>query len=138
MIMNTRRRYIAFFGGARTFIALLVTTISATGCGGPYQSAPVNVAKAQEVLITALDSWKNGDPIELLQSEAPAIVVQDFDWMSGVKLLQYEVLDDENPVDANLVSKVKLSLQDKRGNKSEKSVIYHVGTAPALTVFRAQ
>lgn len=107
------------------------------GCGGPYQSAPVNVNKAHETLVTALDSWKNGDPAESLQEQSPAIVVQDFDWIGGMKLLDYEVVDEGTPVDANLVANVKLKLQDKRGTKSDKTVTYHVGTAPALTVFRA-
>lgn len=116
---------------------LVLFTLIQCGCGGPYQSAPVNVDKAHETLTLAMDSWKNGDQADSLQDQSPAIVVQDFDWIGGMKLLDYEIIDDGKPVDANLVANVKLKLQDKRGTKSEKTVTYHVGTAPALTVFRA-
>jgi hypothetical protein len=50
--------------------------------------------------------------------------------------VDYEVLDGGKPESANLVARVKLSLEDKEGAKSEKTVTYLVGTAPVLTVFR--
>lgn len=108
-----------------------------SGCGGgAYQSAPVNAAKARETLETTLDAWKSGDPADEMQDQSPAIVVQDFDWQGGAKLASYEILEDDKEVNANLVVKVKLKLQDKTGNKFEKTVTYLVGTAPTLTVFR--
>jgi hypothetical protein len=115
---------------------LFLLTLASSGCGGPYQSAPVNVSKAQELLVEVLDNWKSGEPAAALQEQSPSIVVQDFDWLGGAKLVQYEILDEGKPENANLVAKVKLTLQDKRGTKTEKTVTYLVGTAPALTVFR--
>jgi len=121
----------------RAGMALVLCSLLLTGCSsGPYESAPVNPDKARETLTTALESWKNGVTTEDLRQQTPSIVVQDFDWMGGVKLLDYEVLDEGNPESANLVSQVKLSLEDKDGAKSEKTVTYLVGTAPVLTVFR--
>jgi hypothetical protein len=118
------------------FAALLCTLISA-GCGSrPYESAPVNADIARDTLNAALESWKEGASLESLKADSPSIVVQDFDWAGGSKLLDYEVLDDGKPESANLVARVKLSLEDKQGAKSEKTVTYLVGTAPALTVFR--
>ena len=118
-------------------VAVVVIGFFVLGCdGGAYQSAPVNASKARETLTTALESWKSGEPAELMQDQTPSIVVQDFDWLGGAKLLSFEILDETKEVNANLVAKVKLNLQDKRGAKSEKTVTYLVGTAPTLTVFR--
>jgi hypothetical protein len=120
-----------------TLLCTLLGTLVLAGCGsGPYESAPVNPEIARETLNAALDSWKNGETVESLKEDSPSIVVQDFDWSGGAKLLEYEVLDDGKPESANLVAKVKLSLEGKDGTKSEKTVTYVVGTAPVLTVFR--
>jgi hypothetical protein len=121
----------------RSLIATLLCTCVLAGCGsGVYESAPVNPDIARDTLNSVLESWKEGATIESLKADSPSIVVQDLDWSSGAKLLDYEVLDDGKPESANLVARVKLSLEDKEGTKSEKTVTYLVGTAPVLTVFR--
>jgi hypothetical protein len=118
-------------------VCCLALVVGLVGCGGgAYQSAPVNAEKARETLKTAMESWKSGEPAELMQDQSPSIVVQDFDWLSGAKLVSYEILGDEKEVNANLVAKVKLNLKDKQGAVTEKTVTYLVGTAPTLTVFR--
>ena len=107
------------------------------GCGsGVYQSAPVDEDKASETLLEVMESWKEGETPDSLQEQSPKIVVQDFDWLSGMKLLSYEVVGESKAVDANLIARVKLTLQDKTGNELEKTVTYVVGTSPVLTVFR--
>lgn len=107
------------------------------GCGsGVYQSAPVDADKASETLLFALESWKEGETPDSLKNESPAVVVQDLDWTGGMKLVSYEVVGEARALNANLIAKVKLSLQDKTGNASEKTVTYVVGTSPVLTVFR--
>jgi hypothetical protein len=128
--MNSKMRYCSH-------IATLLSSFALAGCGsGPYESAPVNPQIARETLNAALESWKEGATVESLKADSPSIVVQDFDWAGGAKLLDYDVLDDGKPESANLVARVKLSLEDKEGTKSEKTVTYLVGTAPVLTVFR--
>lgn len=114
-----------------------VLTLIAAGCSnGPPQSAPVNPNVARETLTAAMDSWKFGETPESLKDLKPSIVVQDQDWTSGVKLVDYEVVDAGKEVNANLYAKVKLTLEDQQGTKSEKTVTYVVGTSPVLTVFR--
>jgi hypothetical protein len=120
----------------RLWNGLAWCAVAVAGCGGPYQSAPVNADKARETLAVAMEAWKEGETVESLKEDSPEIVVQDFDWSDGMKLLDYEVLDDGKPESANLVARVKLTLEDKTGAKSEKTVTYLVGTAPVLTVFR--
>jgi hypothetical protein len=116
---------------------LCLLSLALSGCGSQaYQSAPVDAAKAIGTLSDVMDSWKSGETPESLQDLKPPIVVQDFDWAGGMKLLDYQIVGDGKPVNANLSAEVKLTLEDKSGAKLEKTVKYLVSTAPSLTVFR--
>ena len=67
------------------------------------------------------------------------MTVQDFDWMAGAKLVDYQIVDDGKAYDANLRVQVKLNLSDPgmaSGKDTEKKVWYLVGTSPSVTVFR--
>jgi hypothetical protein len=121
----------------RFFFGVVLCSLFPIGCGsGPYQSAPVNAQKARETLTAVMDSWKAGQTVEVLKNNSPSIVVQDSDWAGGMKLHEYEVLGAGEEVDANLIAKVKLTLENNRGATIDKTVYYVVGTAPVLTVFR--
>jgi hypothetical protein len=107
-----------------------------TGCTGPHNAAPVDPARAHEALKTALESWKKGDAVAALQTQSPSITVQDFDWMGGARLVEYEVDGDGKAMEANLYVPVKLTLRTADGKELRKKVNYVVGTSPILTVFR--
>ena len=112
--------------------------IGSIGCSdGPARAAPVDPAKAKAALITALDAWKAGKPIDSLAKENPPIVAQDFDWMVNKKLAKYQVQGDGKAQDANLRVPVKLTILNGDGEPQDKSVVYIVGTDITLTVFRA-
>jgi hypothetical protein len=70
------------------------------------------------------------------------MIVQDFEWDSGAKLLDYQLVDDGKAYDANLRIQVKLSLAGGNAKAApvtkttEKTVWYLVGTSPKVTVFR--
>jgi hypothetical protein len=115
------------------YLSLLL--IVAAGCGGG-PSHPVDTGVARKTLVETLDRWKEGETPEDLQKSKPQIVVQDMDWLGGAELVAYEVVGDGEPIDANLLAKVKLTLKGKDGKTSVKTVSYLVGTSPALTVFR--
>ena len=119
-----------------TLASLLLVMMLSAGCGDSGHAAPVNPDRARDALRTALESWKNGDRLEALQSASPSIVVQDFDWMGGQKLVAYEVTGDGKDDDANLRIPVKLTLKNPKGKEVKKTVSYVVGTSPSLTVFR--
>lgn len=121
--------------GHRLWKLCLALAILAPGCG-PHRNAPVNVQVAQQTLKETLEKWKQGSKPADLQAASPQIVVQDLDWSGGAKLLDFEMLGDGEPVDANLIGKVKLKLQSQEGKAAEKTVTYVVGTSPVLTVFR--
>jgi hypothetical protein len=109
-----------------------------SGCSGSSHAHDVDPARAKEALKTALERWKNGeDPGSLAKSATP-MTVQDFDWMAGAKLMEYQIVDDGKAQDANLRVRVKLTLSNvgKGNGKVEKAVWYLVGTSPSVTVFR--
>jgi hypothetical protein len=114
---------------------LLVGSGLCSGCGGP-RVYPVQPDVARRTLTQALDQWKSGATPDSLRAGNPEIVVQDFDWLNGAKLTAYEVLGAGEPRDANLVVRVKLTLQDAQEKETSKVVTYLVSTAPKLTVFR--
>ncbi len=127
----------AHAGRGRLSLIALLCGFVLTGCGsGPYESAPVDPDTALDTLTSVMESWKKGESPQDVREQTPSIVVQDLDWSGGMKLLDYEVLDDGKPESANLIARVRQSLEDKAGAKSERTVTYVVGTAPALTVFR--
>jgi len=117
---------------AAVLSAILALTVS--GCSKGVAN-PVDPDRARVALRSALDHWKSGgDPPSIPSSSLP-MTVQDLEWQSGAKLVNYEVLGDGEPADANLRVKVKLTLAG-RGKNTEKTVNYLVTTSPAVTVFR--
>ena len=118
--------------------AILVLGAAVAGCSkGPPLAAPVEPDKARAALRVALDAWKSGRSIDSLGRETPPIVAQDFDWMAGAKLTEYQVLTDGRAEDANLRVPVRLTVRDAQGRTATKTVSYIVGTDPTVTVFRA-
>jgi len=114
-------------------LALTIGLLTVTGCGGSHRVQP---DVAQQTLKTTLESWKEGKAPESLKDAKPSIVVQDADWSAGAKLVEYQIQEGATPVDSNLYATVKLKLKDAKGDESEKTTTYVVGTSPVLTVFR--
>ena len=103
-------------------------------CGQSPEAHRVTPEAARRTLDAVLESWQQGRAPEEWQSREPHVVIQDFDWMSGAKLLDFEVLET-TPIDANLHCQVKLLLSTDKG-RNARTVTYLVGTSPVLTVFR--
>jgi hypothetical protein len=121
---------------AACLAAMLILTLS--GCSTSSRAHAVDPPRAREALKTALDHWKQGESPRSLASSATPMTVQDFDWAAGSKLIDYQILDDGQPADANLRVKVKLTTSGGQGKTktAEKTVTYLVGTSPSVTVFR--
>jgi len=129
-------RVVAAFVGA--VCAGFLVTVLFSGCGGA-QAHAVDPSQARAALKIALDQWKKGETISAVEASATPMTIQDFDWMAGARLVDYEVLSDGLPEDANLRVQVKLTLRPKGNSSSkpiEKKVWYLVGTSPSTTVFR--
>jgi len=118
----------------------VLATLFLSGCTGSSGAHVVDETRAREALKTALDQWKAGGTVKSLESSATPMTIQDFDWMAGTKLIDYQIVDDGKAYDANLRIRVKLSLNHSSaraaGRPTEKTVWYVVSTSPAVTVFR--
>ncbi len=107
------------------------------GCtSGPRRAGPVDEALAREALRMTLESWKSGATLASLKELSPGITAQDADWMTGCKLVNYQVLGEGRNDDANLRCPVELTLRDPAGREVKKRVTYIIGTDPVITVFR--
>lgn len=118
----------------------VLASLVMTGCSNPSLAHAVDPPRALDALKTALDEWKKGgDPKSLADSPTP-MTVQDLEWSGGAKLIDYQILSDGKPEDANLRVQVKLNLTPAAGKSKpknvEKKVWYLIGTSPKLTVFR--
>lgn len=121
---------------AMTLVAVLAVSMILPACSGQVLAPRVDASRARDTLRTVLDAWKGGGTIAALKSGSPPIVVQDFDWMGGASLVDYEVTGEGKDDDANLRIPVALTLRLPEGREVRKNVSYVVGTSPALTVFR--
>ncbi len=131
----------SWYGTLWVVVACLgvLATLFFSGCSGSSRAHAVDEPRAREALKTALDQWKAGGSIETVASSATPMTVQDFDWMAGAKLIDYQIVDDGKAYDANLRVQVKLSLSSPgmaSGKATEKKVWYLVCTSPSVTVFR--
>ncbi len=121
------------------FLAILLIGLYlplCTGCQNAATEHRVDGKVAQQLLDSVLASWKNGEQPDAWREKTPEVVVQDMDWMTGAKLVSYEVLDDKL-IDANMHCRVKLTMQDSAQKQVVKTVTYMIGTSPVLTVFRS-
>ena len=116
---------------------LAMAMLMLPGCSGSAAHA-VDTSRARDALVRALDHWKQGDTPGSLATPPTPMTVQDFDWLGGARLLDYQVLGEGEAKDANLSIKVKLALDGLQGKtkKAEKTVSYLVTTSPSITVFR--
>jgi hypothetical protein len=129
------------YGTLGVIVACLLAMAAALampGCSGGSAAHAVNTSKARDALVSALDHWKQGDTPGSMATSSTPMTVQDFDWMAGAKLLDYQIQGDGEAKDANLSIKVKLTLDGVQGKskKAEKTVSYLVTTSPSTTVFR--
>ncbi len=117
-------------------VPLAILSLFIPACGGPRRAGPVDLNKAHAALATVLTNWKQGIDYADLDRKLPEITVQDFDWQSGLQLIDFETLGNDRRDDANLHCPVRLKLRDSAGNEMEKRVTYVIGTSPVITVFR--
>src|SRR5688572_31391065 len=113
--MFSKKTVLPFVLVALTLMALIA------GCGG----GP-DLDKSKAVVKTALDKWKSGALPADLNSDS--ITINDPDWLSGAKLLDYELKDASGQPQQGPRVIVKLNLQNRAGKKLDKEVAYEVLT----------
>ncbi len=116
-------------------LASVIVMPVTSGCSRGPHNAPVAAEKAREILRTALESWKKGEPSNALEKAQPPIYVNDTEWQSGVVLKDFKFVNDGEAKDAHLYCPVKLTvIQD--GREAQREVTYIISTAPNQTVAR--
>ncbi|MFO0799808.1 MAG: hypothetical protein U0804_20235 [Gemmataceae bacterium] len=120
------------------------TTVWAVVCGvglgvlgcGPSRPNPSDPALGRDTLKGVLDAWKAGGTPDAYQQANPAVTVAERHWKQGTKLLDYEFDGDGKPDGFDVQFKVKLTVQDAAGKKSQDRAVYNVSTTPKLVVVR--
>jgi hypothetical protein len=118
----------------RRLLPMLLILIMA-GCRFAPQLPPYDSKKAEEILVLALDAWKQGRIVTLLKRNPP-VRFEDEDQRNGLRLVEYRLEPRDTPVFQFNDIKVILSLRDRRGNKIEKNVVYQITLEPAPAVLR--
>jgi hypothetical protein len=108
--------------------------IATLGCGKSVDP-PVDPARAEAVLLAALESWKRGDAHGELQKRSPPIYFNEREWEAGKKLLDFKLGPVELMGRQGRCS-VKLSLQDRGGKVTEREISYLIDTAPNVVITR--
>lgn len=120
------------------------TTVWAVVCGvglgvfgcGPSRPDPSDPALGRDTLRGALDAWKGGATPDGYKQTAPAVTVAERQWKQGFKLLDYEIDGDAKPDGFDVQFRVKLTVQDAAGKKTQERAVYNVSTTPKLVVVR--
>lgn len=114
-----------------TSLLLALATLGPLGCGGgtsvsSYQPKG-NAAKA--ALTVALDAWKSGrEKPGTLDSQKPAVEVQDSIWGSGRKLKDFQIGDEQPSSDGPTRFAVQLTFESEP--TTEQAEYYVVGKDP--------
>lgn len=115
--------------------AVLASAVLA-GCG---ESLPPETTAEQAVgvLRAALDGWREGGSLAAVTVPSLGPVqVLDRDWESGLRLEDYQIEGEAQPLGLSLQCAVRLTLKDAQGQPVEKTVSYVVHGAPSPVVAR--
>jgi hypothetical protein len=116
-------------------LPLILAAVS-SGCGGASVAGPADPVRARQVLRDTLDAWKNGESLDAPARFSPPVHVDDEDWLSGVRLVDYRIGPGDEVTGAALRCPVVLTFHRNRGNARTAAVVYDVTTDPAPVVTR--
>jgi hypothetical protein len=122
-------------GAGRLLVCLALC--AAVGCGQNHPPPPqADPAKAREALQAALNAWQQGIRPETLLNGTPPMIVSDYEWRDGAKLLSYQLMGDGELDGVNLRCPVLLVLEGTPGQPVQREAAYFVGTEPKISVMR--
>lgn len=108
------------------FAVLIFSALFVPGCGKNDPNKLVH--KAEKDVERFLDAWSRGEPPDKFAGTEGTIQGNDPDWKAGYRLLSFlsdEVKQSPDTPD-HVRCQVALFLQDKKGNKRDKKVVYDV------------
>ncbi len=120
------------FHAALLFLALMVP-----GCAKDTSKQATD--KAEKIVETFLDAWSRGESPDKFADANQPIQGSDPDWKAGLRLLSFLAVDsNQSPDDPHyFLCRMALSLQDRKGKKLEKQVVYGVHLGEKSTLERA-
>jgi hypothetical protein len=128
-----------FTNCVRSFLYVILTLSStiALGCGANASKQPAN--KALAVVEQFLEAWSRGEPSNKFADSAHPIQGTDPDWQAGYRLLSFLTAEAKQSQDQpdRVRCRVALSLQDPKGRKWDKEVVYDVQMGAKSVVSRA-
>jgi hypothetical protein len=118
-------------------ITLVVSAWVVPGCAKDTSKQAVD--KAEKVVETFLDAWSRGESPDKFADANQPIQGSDPDWKAGLRLLSFLTVDSKQSQDDPhyFLCRMTLSLQDRRGKKLEKQVVYGVHLGEKNTLERA-
>jgi hypothetical protein len=128
----SRNGYQRLLGAGVAFFALVVA-----GCGNNAPRPPAE--KAEKALELFLDAWSRGEPPEKFADPEQPVHGRDPDWQAGYRLLSFlstEARQSPEMLD-HVRCRVALSLQDRKGTKWNKEVVYDVRLDEKSVITRA-
>ncbi len=108
------------------FAGTILSALLAPGCGKNDPDKLVH--RAERDVDDFLDAWSRGEPPDKFAGTEGTIQGTDPDWKAGYRLLSFlseEVKQSSDKPD-HVRCRVALFLQDRKGNKSDKKVVYDV------------
>jgi hypothetical protein len=115
--------------------AAALTTLA----GGCEKAAPQPADKAEAALNQVLVAWTQGEPAGTFADPEKPVQVTDPDWIAGYRLLQFLAFESKSNPDkqGRVRCRVSLTLQDPRGKKVDKEVVYEVDLGDRIVIERA-
>jgi hypothetical protein len=125
----------------RAGLACLVVVVwiaAIAGCGGKNQIPPpaADAAVARSALEKALNLWRNRVTLEELKGVDPPITVADYEWRSGRRLIEFQILPGEQPLGTSIHWPVRLKVVQSDGREQVADVTYIVSTSPIIHISR--
>jgi hypothetical protein len=91
--------------------------------------------EADKALHTALEAWKGGQSPDDLKQGHPPIIMNEDDWRTGSRLLDYEM--EEGVLSGRQVRcRVRIKLRDRDGQTVEREAVYIIDTIPRIVIVR--
>jgi hypothetical protein len=118
----------------RIVVFIILSVCLLPGCRRAVVNADAD--QAGPALRTALEAWKNGKSPGDLESQSPSIIMNEGDWESGKRLLDFKMDEKSTLVGRQIRWQVQVKLQDKGGKTQDRRVMYTIDTTPRIVIVR--
>lgn len=116
------------------FAGMFLSALIAAGCG----KSPQPTDKAERKVEEFLDAWSRGEPPDKFADADRPIQGTDPDWKVGHRLLSFLCAEAKQQPETpgHVRCRVALSLQDRKGKRWNKDVVYDVQLGEKCVISR--